>query len=227
MELGRELDSVLTCTQCSLDPVFIRLSYDYQGGRNECRKNQIGDSLKLNTRGSNRNCHACFDRHQKQQQEQCFLLQLFYHEGHYLRTQLTDCFGGQLELRQTVNPLIVNWLILPVVICLSQRLSHACLSINIYTVKLHMAHQISYSLFDGTLLHGQPQQFQSQYMRKVPTFWEGMYLLDKKPMLVLPACLMIHNNSTNRMASRRRQVIQISALSAFDGSVVDYHGFNG
>ena len=35
---------------------------------------------------------------------------------------------------------IATWLILPVVICLSQRLSHACLSINIYTVKLRMAH---------------------------------------------------------------------------------------
>jgi len=35
---------------------------------------------------------------------------------------------------------IVTWLILPVVICLSQRLSHACLSINRYTVKLRMAH---------------------------------------------------------------------------------------
>ena len=32
---------------------------------------------------------------------------------------------------------------------LSQRLSHACLSINDYTVKLRMAHYISYSLFDG------------------------------------------------------------------------------
>ena len=32
------------------------------------------------------------------------------------------------------------WLILPVVICLSQRLSHACLSVNFYTVKLRMAH---------------------------------------------------------------------------------------
>ena len=32
------------------------------------------------------------------------------------------------------------WLILPVVICLSQRLSHACLSISNYTVKLRMAH---------------------------------------------------------------------------------------
>ena len=32
------------------------------------------------------------------------------------------------------------WLILPVVICLSQRLSHACLSISDCTVKLRMAH---------------------------------------------------------------------------------------
>ena len=46
------------------------------------------------------------------------------------------------------------WLILPVVIRLSQRLSHACLSISNYTVKLRMAHYISYSLFDSTLLLG-------------------------------------------------------------------------
>ena len=38
------------------------------------------------------------------------------------------------------NTTIVIWLILPVVICLSQRLSHACLSISTYTVKLRMAH---------------------------------------------------------------------------------------
>ena len=35
---------------------------------------------------------------------------------------------------------VKTWLILPVVICLSQRLSHACLSMNFYTVKLRMAH---------------------------------------------------------------------------------------
>ena len=35
---------------------------------------------------------------------------------------------------------VLTWLILPVVICLSQRLSHACLSISFYTVKLRMAH---------------------------------------------------------------------------------------
>ena len=49
---------------------------------------------------------------------------------------------------------IVTWLILPVVICLSQRLSHACLSISNYTAKLRMAHYISYRLFDSTLLLG-------------------------------------------------------------------------
>ena len=37
--------------------------------------------------------------------------------------------GGRGE-GETRNVTIVTWLILPVVICLSQRLSHACLSIN-------------------------------------------------------------------------------------------------
>ena len=54
----------------------------------------------------------------------------------------------QLQARGRVNK-IETWLILPVVIRSSQRLSHACLSINIYTVKLRMAHYISYSLFDS------------------------------------------------------------------------------
>jgi hypothetical protein len=52
---------------------------------------------------------------------------------------------------QDISAQIVTWLILPVVICLSQRLSHACLSISVYTVKLRMAHYISYHLLDDTL----------------------------------------------------------------------------
>ena len=54
----------------------------------------------------------------------------------------------------TLEALTAIWLILPVVIRLSQRLSHACLSISNCTVKLRMAHYISYSLFDSTLLLG-------------------------------------------------------------------------
>ena len=38
------------------------------------------------------------------------------------------------------GPGVATWLILPVVICLSQRLSHACLSTNFYIVKPRMAH---------------------------------------------------------------------------------------
>ncbi len=60
----------------------------------------------------------------------------------------------QTVLSGSVQSNVVTWLILPVVICLSQRLSHACLSINDYTVKLRMAHYISYNLFDSTLLLG-------------------------------------------------------------------------
>ena len=44
---------------------------------------------------------------------------------------------------------VVTWLILPVVICLSQRLSHASLRISVYTTKLRMAHYNSYSLCEG------------------------------------------------------------------------------
>lgn len=42
---------------------------------------------------------------------------------------------------------LVIWSILPVVIRSSQRLSHACVSLNRFSVKLRMAHYISYSLF--------------------------------------------------------------------------------
>ena len=39
--------------------------------------------------------------------------------------------------------------------------------------------------------------------------------------------LVIHNNFSNRIPLCRRWIIQVSALSALDGSVLDYHGFNG
>jgi hypothetical protein len=40
-------------------------------------------------------------------------------------------------------------------------------------------------------------------MQKIPTF-EGMYLLDKKPMHPLGGFVVIHNNWSNRMALRWR-----------------------
>ena len=44
-----------------------------------------------------------------------------------------DFFGAgspSLMCVESRSLMIVTWLILPVVICLSQRLSHACLSVN-------------------------------------------------------------------------------------------------
>ena len=54
----------------------------------------------------------------------------------------------------------------------------------------------------------------------------GMYLLDKKPMGFGPFVLN-HSNLSDGITLRWPQIIQISALSAFDGSVVDYRGING
>jgi hypothetical protein len=39
-----------------------------------------------------------------------------------------DWFSSVIS--ESVSLMVVTWLILPVVICLSQRLSHACLSVN-------------------------------------------------------------------------------------------------
>ena len=39
--------------------------------------------------------------------------------------------------------------------------------------------------------------------------------------------MVSHNNLANRMALSRRCFIQISALSAFDGRILAYHGYNG
>ena len=57
------------------------------------------------------------------------------------------------EFRGWHTPMF-TWLILPVVICLSQRLSHACLSLSYSMVKLRMAHYISYNIFSCFCLHG-------------------------------------------------------------------------
>ena len=53
----------------------------------------------------------------------------------------------------------------------------------------------------------------------------GVYLLDTQTNLGNQSMLN-HNNFTNRMR-KRRWIIQISALSTFDGTVEAYHGYDG
>ena len=56
-------------------------------------------------------------------------------------------------------------------------------------------------------------------------FADGTYLLDGNQS---PRRIVVnHDNFANRMALCRRWIIQVSALSALDGRVLAYHGFNG
>ena len=63
-------------------------------------------------------------------------------------------------------------------------------------------------------------------MRKHPTVRGRVVFIRLKPIL-FGDFVVIHNNFADRMALRRRQIIQVSALSALDGRVLAYHGFNG
>ena len=122
---------------------------------------------------------------------------------------------------------VVTWLILPVVICLSQRLSHACLSINkfvLWNCEWLIKSVIVYLMI--TYYMDNCGNSRANTCIKQPRLLGGVYLLDKKPTR-LAAPLVIHNNLSNRMALCRRCIIQISALSTFDGRIEAYHGFNG
>ncbi len=64
-------------------------------------------------------------------------------------------------------------------------------------------------------------------MRKVPTLAGRDVFIRLKTNAGKLAFVVNHNNCSDRTASCRRQIIQNSALSAFDGSVLDYRGING
>ena len=121
---------------------------------------------------------------------------------------------------------ILTWLILPVVIRLSQRLSHACLSINNFVlwncewlIKSVIVYLIVPYYLDN---RGNSRANTCKKTRLL----EGLYLLDKKPSRATGS-LVIHSNFSNRIALCWRCFIQVSALSTFDGRIWAYHGFNG
>ena len=93
----------------------------------------------------------------------------------------------------------VTWLILPVVICLSQRLSHACLSINnfvLWNCEWLIKSVIVYLIIPYYL----DNRGNSRANTCIKTrLLEGLYLLDKKPTWATSS-LVIHNNYSNRMA---------------------------
>ena len=77
----------------------------------------------------------------------------------------------------------VTWLILPVVICLSQRLSHACLSINIFILWNCVQLIISVIIYLMVPYYMDTRSnSRANTCIKSQLVKEGMYLLDKKPM---------------------------------------------
>ena len=118
---------------------------------------------------------------------------------------------------------ILTWLILPVVICLSQRLSHACLSINgiqwncewlIKTVIVYLVTKLTWiTVVILELIHAVMRDSRSAvFIRYQPISF---------------AIVVTHSNLIGSHGLVPRQTIQVSAPSAFDGSVLDYHGFYG
>jgi hypothetical protein len=95
--------------------------------------------------------------------------------------------------------IVVTWLILPVVICLSQRLSHACLSINksiLWNCEWLIKSVIVYLIVPYYLDNRGNSRANTCLKTRL---LEGLYLLDKKPTRAT-AFLVIHNNFSNRMA---------------------------
>ncbi len=84
-----------------------------------------------------------------------------------------------------------------------------------------MAHYISYSLFDGSCYLDNRSNSRANTCIK-PRLLEGVYLLDWN-QCGATRNMVIHNN----FRIVYRCIIQVSALSALDGRVLAYHGFNG
>ena len=121
---------------------------------------------------------------------------------------------------------VVTWLILPVVICLSQRLSHACLSINEiiqwnceWLIKSVIVYLMIPCYMDNC------GNSRANTCRKISTSGRDVFIRSKASGLRVS--LVNHDNCSNRMALRRRCFIQISALSTFDGRIEAYHGDDG
>ena len=93
---------------------------------------------------------------------------------------------------------IVIWLILPVVICLSQRLSHACLSISVIqrncewlikTVIVYLIIEFTWiTVVILELIHA-----------GVPDFLEGRYLLDNKSIFLWSIVVIIITDRIARL----------------------------
>ena len=89
------------------------------------------------------------------------------------------------------------WLILPVALRSSQRLSHACVSISDYTVKLRTAHYISYNFFGSFFTWIPAVILELIHAVRARLLAGGPHLLELKPTL-----LVSHDNFADRSFER-------------------------
>jgi len=118
-------------------------------------------------------------------------------------------------------------LILPVVICLSQRLSHACLSINnfvLWNCEWLIKSVIVYLIVPYYL--DNRSNSRANTCEKTRLFGRVVFIRYKTNAEQSGLWWFIITFA-DRMALRRRWIIQISALSTFDGKVLAYHGYHG
>jgi hypothetical protein len=88
-----------------------------------------------------------------------------------------------------------------------------------------MAHYISYRLFDIAYPTWITVVILELIHAENPNFGRDVFIRIRTN--ALRGFLVNHDNSTDRMALRRRWLIQISSLSTFDGTVLAYRGCNG
>ena len=122
----------------------------------------------------------------------------------------------------------VTWLILPVVICLFQRLSHACLSINIFIpwncVQLIISVILSLMVF---YYMDNRSNSRANTCHKISTREGRDGFIRYRTNGIAIYLLVIHDNFTERMTLCWRQFIQVPALSAFVCKVLAYIGIDG
>ena len=108
------------------------------------------------------------------------------------RARRAHAARGVVEECYLVDPASSHMLVSKIKPCM-------CKYEQIQTVKLRMAHYISYSLFDGIYYSDNRSNSRANTCNK-PRLLEGMHLLDKRSTRALPVAAMIHDNSTDRTA---------------------------
>ena len=132
-------------------------------------------------------------------------------------------YSSTLPNLTLVVKLQVTWLILPVVICLFQRLSHASLSISFYTAKLRIAHYNSYNLHED---HYQMDIHGNSGANTCKNTW----LLGKVAFISLGTirvAILVFGDHNDRADRFTRQFVRVSDLSAPVGRVLAYRGCDG